>query len=205
LPNFEVHVSAAAMTSAIGVAVGAGAFGWDASASSLAFLAGLSGGLIPDLDSDASKSLRLSGAVVGLGFAAAAAGYVSSDGAFLHRPWAAQETALAAVGSYFLFNTIFIEILKKRTKHRGLFHSLAVPFLYAGLWATAAASRGPKTVMACWLLAALGVFTHLILDAGKGFTFDPLKVASNDLSASTRLWILTALVNFLAFTSLTVF
>jgi hypothetical protein len=33
-------------------------------------------------------------------------------------------------------------------------------------------------------------------------SFDPLKVASEDIGASTRLWILTALVNFLAFTRL---
>jgi membrane-bound metal-dependent hydrolase YbcI (DUF457 family) len=179
-------------------------FSWDSSCSSLAFVAGLTGGLIPDLDSDKSKPLRLAGAVVGLGFAVAVVGFVSSTGKFLNRPWPPMSTVLAGLGAFFLFNTIFVQILKTRTKHRGLFHSLAVPFLYGGLWAVMLASNGGRTVMAVWLLAIIGVFTHLILDAAKGFTFNPLKVASEDISASTRLWILTALINFLAFTRYTI-
>jgi membrane-bound metal-dependent hydrolase YbcI (DUF457 family) len=203
LPNFETHITVAALTSAVGVAAGSAVFGWDSSSSSLAFVAGLSGGLIPDLDHDKSKPLRLSGAIVGLGFAVALVGFVSTTGKFLNRPWPPMNTVLAGIGAFFLFNTIFIQILKRRTKHRGLFHSLAVPFLYGGLWAVILASTGGKTVMAVWLLAILGVFTHLILDAAKGFSFDPLKVNTEDISASTRLWILTALVNFLAFTRVT--
>jgi membrane-bound metal-dependent hydrolase YbcI (DUF457 family) len=185
------------------VAFGSAKFGWDSSASSLAFLAGLSGGLVPDLDSDASKSLRISGAIVGLGVAAAVVGYVSSPGQFLNRPWPAQSTAIAAIGSFFLFNAIFVEIIKRRTKHRGLFHSFAVPFLYGGLWAVMVSSSGGLTVMAVWLVAIVGVFTHLLLDAGQSMSFNPLKIASDDISASTRLWVLTTLVNFLAFTRLT--
>jgi membrane-bound metal-dependent hydrolase YbcI (DUF457 family) len=199
VPNFESHIGVAAIASALGVAFGSAVYGWDSSASSLAFLAGLSGGFIPDLDHDESKPLRLSAALVGLGFSAATVGYVTSPGAFLNRPWPAGSAFLAAVGSYFLFNTIFVEIFRRRTKHRGLFHSLAVPFLYAGLWAVMVSSAGGKTIMAVWVLAVLGVFTHLVLDSAKSMSFNPLKVASDDLGASTRLWVLTALVNFLAF------
>jgi membrane-bound metal-dependent hydrolase YbcI (DUF457 family) len=204
LPNFETHITVGALVSAVVVAAGAAAFGWDKTASSLGFLAGLSGSMIPDLDSDTSKPLRLSGAVVGLGFAAAAVGFVTAPGDFLNRPWPPSSAAIAALGTFFLFNTIFIEILKRRTKHRGLFHSLAVPFLYAGLWAVVVSSAGAKTVMSVWSLAVIGVLTHLILDAGKSMDFSPLKVASDDLSASTRLWVLTALVNFLAFTRVSI-
>jgi membrane-bound metal-dependent hydrolase YbcI (DUF457 family) len=177
--------------------------GWDSTTSSLAFLAGLSGGFIPDLDHDDSKPLRMAGALAGVGCSAAVVGYVTSPGSFLNRPWPTGSALLAAVGAYFLFNTIAIEIFKRRTKHRGLFHSLAVPFLYGGLWAVMVASAGGKTVMAVWLLGILGVFTHLVLDAGKSMSFNPLKVASDDIGASTRLWVLTTLVNFLAFTRLT--
>jgi hypothetical protein len=203
VPNFETHIGVAAITSALGVAFGSAVFGWENSTSSLAFLAGFSGGFIPDLDHNESKPLRLSGALVGLGFSAAVVGYVTSPGAFLNRPWPAGSTLLAAVGSFFLFNTIFVDILKRRTKHRGLFHSMAVPFLYGGLWAAMVSSAGGQTVMAVWLLGVIGVFTHLILDAAKGMSFNPLKLATDDLAASTRLWVLTTLVNFLAFTRLT--
>jgi membrane-bound metal-dependent hydrolase YbcI (DUF457 family) len=203
LPNFEYHVAVAGLASAMGVAFGGAAFGWDSSTSSMAFLAGLSGGFIPDLDHDKSKPLRLAGALAGLGFSAAVVSYVTSPGKFLNRPWPTSSTVLAAVGAYFLFNTIILEIFKRRTKHRGLFHSLAVPFLYGGLWAVMVASAGGQKVMAVWLLGILGVFTHLILDSAGSMSFNPLKVASDDIGASTRLWVLTALVNFLAFTRLT--
>jgi hypothetical protein len=67
------------------------------------------------------------------------------------------------------------------------------------------AGQGGRTIMAVWFLAVLGVFTHLILDAAKALSFKPLKIATPDLAASTRLWILTALVNFLAFVRLLAF
>jgi hypothetical protein len=189
----------AAVTSAVGVALGGILFEWDNTASSLAFFAGISGSMVPDLDHDASKPRRLAGFFVGLGCAAMVVGFVSGDGSFLNRPWPREHVLLAAVGSFFLFNTTFLQILKNRTKHRGLFHSLATPFLYAGIWSCFAAGQGGQTLMAVWFLAVIGVFSHLLLDAVAGFTFNPLKVASEDLAASTRLWILTALVNFLAF------
>ncbi|MDR1576938.1 MAG: metal-dependent hydrolase [Deltaproteobacteria bacterium] len=205
MPNFECHVAVASVISAVGVAAGAIMFDWDPTASSLAFVAGLSGGMVPDLDCDTAKPRRLAGVFVGLGCAAMVVGYVSGQGQFLRRPWPAEHVVLAALGSFFLFNSVFLEILKNRTKHRGLFHSLATPFLYGGLWACLAAGQGGRAIMAVWFLAVIGVFSHLILDAAKGFTFNPLKIASADLAASTRLWILTALVNFLAFIRLFAF
>jgi hypothetical protein len=200
VPNFDCHVSVAAVVSAVGVAFGGAALGWDKTAASLAFLAGLSGGLLPDLDCDKAKPLRLAGAVAGVGCAGAVVGFVTSPGELLNRPWTAPSAMVAAVGAYFLFNAVAVEIIKRRTVHRGLFHSLAVPFLYGGLWAVLVASQGARTVMAVWLMAIVGVMTHLLLDAGKSMSFNPLKVATQDLGASTRLWILTALINLLAFT-----
>jgi membrane-bound metal-dependent hydrolase YbcI (DUF457 family) len=183
----------------MGVALGGAALGWDNTTSSLAFLAGMAGGMIPDLDQDNSKPLRLVAAVAGLGVTAAVVGYVLSPGKFLSRPWNTQQTILAGLGAYILFNTVLVEIFKKRTKHRGLFHSLAVPFLYSGCWAVLVASFGPKTSLAVWSLAVIGVFSHLILDAGKSLSLYPLKVLTDDLRTSTILWAVTAIINFLAF------
>ena len=202
MPNFECHVAAAAITSAIGVAAGGAALGWDKGTAALAFLAGLSGGMLPDLDSDASKPLRLAGAVSGLGFAAATIGFVTSEGRLLNRPWSAPAAFGAAVCAYFLFNAIAVEIIKRRTVHRGLFHSLAAPFLYAGLWAAVVSSAGPQKAVAVWCLAIAGVMTHLLLDAGKSMSLEPLKITSKDVGASIRLWFLTVAVNIFAFSRL---
>jgi membrane-bound metal-dependent hydrolase YbcI (DUF457 family) len=198
VPNVESHLGVAAVASALGVAYGGAALGWDSATSTLAFMAGVSGGLIPDLDHDGSKPLRLSGAVAGLGAAAAVAGFVGSPGGFLNRPWPVHMTLLAFLVAYLVFNTVFIEIFKRRTRHRGLFHSLAVPFLYAGLWASLVSSRGARMTLAVWVFAAGGVLSHLVMDACKSLSMNPLKVAGEDIGASTRLWVLTALINMLA-------
>jgi hypothetical protein len=52
--------------------------------------------------------------------------------------------------------------------------------------------------MAVWTLALIGVLTHLVMDAMKDLSLKPLKFASKDIFASTRLWIAAALVNFIA-------
>ncbi|MDR1037855.1 MAG: metal-dependent hydrolase [Deltaproteobacteria bacterium] len=197
MPNFACHLAVGAVSSALAVAYGDAVHDLGNSCSTLAFLAGVSGSLLPDLDSDTSKTLRLSGVVAGLGAAAATAGFALSPGNFLNRPWEPVHVAVAALAAFLVFNTFMIELLKRNTVHRGLFHSLSVPFLYAGLWAVLCTGMGRKTVFAVWIMAAGGVFLHLLLDACKSRTLNPLKVCTQDMAASTRLWIGTAMVNFL--------
>jgi membrane-bound metal-dependent hydrolase YbcI (DUF457 family) len=187
-----------AVSSALLVAAADAAYGLGSTTSTLAFLAGVSGGLLPDVDSDESKPLRLSGIIAGLGAAALAGGFFSAKGEFLSRPWQPIFVFIAALAAFLIFNTLIIHLLKKHTVHRGLFHSLAVPFLYGGLWAVVVCGQGRKTILAVWVLAAFGVLVHLILDAASSMSFKPLKLATKDLAASTRLWMVTALVNFLA-------
>ncbi|MDR1040878.1 MAG: metal-dependent hydrolase [Deltaproteobacteria bacterium] len=197
MPNFACHLAVGAVSSALAVAYGDARYDLGNVCSTLAFLAGVSGSLLPDLDSDTSKPLRLSGAVAGLGAAAAVAGFALSPGNFLGRPWHPVYVAVAAFATFLVSNTLMIGLLKRYTVHRGLFHSLSVPFLYGGLWAVLCTGMGRKTVFAVWVMAAGGVFLHLILDSAKSLSLKPLKVCTQDLAASTRLWIATAMVNLL--------
>jgi membrane-bound metal-dependent hydrolase YbcI (DUF457 family) len=197
LPNFSCHLAVGAVTSAIAVAAGDAVYHIGSTGSTLAFLAGVSGSLLPDLDSDTSKTLRLSGAVAGLGAAALAAGFAMSPGSFLNRPWHPVHVAVAALAAFLAFNTLVIGVLKRHTVHRGLFHSLSVPFLYGGLWAVLCTGMGRKTVFAVWAAASGGVLLHLLMDAAMSLSLKPLKVYTQDLAASTRLWIATAAVNLL--------
>ncbi|MDR2349539.1 MAG: metal-dependent hydrolase [Deltaproteobacteria bacterium] len=198
MPNFLFHLGASAVTSAVTVAAIDATLGLGNTASTLAFLAGVSGGLLPDLDSDQSHPLRLSGLAAGFGAAGAVYGLAESGGPFPIGPPDPLNAWLLAFGAFLLFNTLVVRFLRKHTVHRGLFHSLAVPFLYAGVWAIAVSGLGRKTVFAVWTLAALGVMTHLVLDAAKSLSPNPLKLATKDIAASTRLWLVTALVNLLA-------
>jgi membrane-bound metal-dependent hydrolase YbcI (DUF457 family) len=189
--------------SALLTAYGAARFGWDGVIPSLAFISGAAGGMAPDLDSDASKPLRLAGLTAGAAAAAGTAAFVSASGDFLNRPWGAEAAVAAAVAAFALFNFLAVETFRRLTRHRGLFHSLAVPFLYAGLMACLAAPYGADASMAVWLLGVFGVFSHLALDAAQSLSLIPLKLATGDLGASTRLWLVTAGVTILAFSRLT--
>jgi membrane-bound metal-dependent hydrolase YbcI (DUF457 family) len=203
MPGYQTHLKVSALGSAILVAWGTARYGWDGAIPTLAFVAGAAGGLVPDLDSDSSKPRRWAGIIVAASVAVGAAGFLTAPGPFLKRPWEAWPAALAALYFFLLVNWLTIEFLRQRTRHRGLFHSLAVPFLYGGLMALMAVPRGTDTAMAVWLLSLFGVFSHLVLDALYGISLNPLKPATRDLAASAWLWSATALVTLAAFFRLT--
>jgi membrane-bound metal-dependent hydrolase YbcI (DUF457 family) len=203
MPGYQTHIKVSVLGSAILVAWGTARYGWDGAIPTLAFVAGAAGGLVPDLDSDSSKPRFWAGLSVAAAVAVGVAGFLTAAGPFLKRPWGAGPTALAALYFFLLANWLTIEFLRHRTRHRGLFHSLAVPFLYGGLMALLAAPRGTATAMAVWLLSIFGVFSHLVLDALYSVSLNPLKPASRDLAASTWLWTATTLVTLAAFLRLT--
>jgi len=203
MPGYQTHLTVSTLGSALLVAWGTARYGWDGAIPSLAFAAGAAGGLVPDLDSEASKPRRWAGCLAAAAAAVGAAGFLTAPGPFLRRPWAAGPTALAALYLFLSVNWLFLSFLRHRTRHRGLFHSLAVPFLYGGLMALLAGPRGTSTAMAVWLLSLFGVFSHLVLDALRGLSLNPLKPATRDLAASAWLWTATALVTLAAFLRLT--
>lgn len=206
MPNFEAHITVSAVGSALLTAYGTARFGWDGAIPSLAFFSGAAGGMVPDLDSDSSRPRRFAGAVVGASASVGFAGFVSSSGEFLNRPWPREMVLAGAALVFLLFSFVCMElVLKKYTRHRGLFHSLATPFLYGGILACLATPRGADTAVAVWLLGIFGVLSHLVLDAAKSFSLYPLKLATGDLAASARLWLATMLVTLAAFLRLTRF
>ena len=203
MPGYQTHLTVSTVGSALLVAWGTARYGWDGAIPSLAFVAGAAGGLVPDLDSDTSKPRLWAGLLAAAAAASGAAGFLTAPGPFLRRPWGAGPTALAALYLFLLVNGLTLKFLRHRTRHRGLFHSLAVPFLYGGLMALLAGPRGTATAMAVWLLSLFGVFSHLILDALRGLSLNPLKPATRDLAASAWLWTATTLVTLAAFLRLT--
>ena len=203
MPGYNLHLTVSTLGSALLVAWGTARYGWDGAIPTLAFAAGAAGGLVPDLDSDTSKPRRWAGVLAASAVAVGAAGFLTSPGPFLERPWGAGAAVLAALYLFLLVNFLVFKILHRYTRHRGLFHSLAVPFLYAGLMALLAGPRGTATAMAVWLLSLFGVFSHLVLDSVHSLSLNPLKPATRDITASTWLWSATALVTLAAFLRLT--
>ncbi|GHV58032.1 hypothetical protein FACS189460_5400 [Deltaproteobacteria bacterium] len=203
MPGFQTHLTVSTVGSALLVAWGTARYGWDGAIPTLAFAAGAAGGMVPDLDSESSKPRRLAGLLAAASAAVAAAGFLAAPGPFLKRPWGSGPIAAAAGYIFILVQIMTRRFLRSRTRHRGLCHSLAVPFLYGGGLALLAVPRGAATAMAVWLLGIFGVFSHLLLDAAGSLSLNPLKPATADLGASTRLWAATTLVTLAAFLRLT--
>ena len=203
MPKFETHMTVSTVGSAVLVAFGTARYGWEGAIPTLAFVAGATGGMLPDLDCDTSKPRRLAGLLAGFSAAVGAAGFLSASGPFLNRPWGFPAVLLAAALIMGLVSLSVDKLLSRHTRHRGLFHSLAVPFLYGGVLACLAAPRGLDTSMAVWLLSIYGVTSHLVLDAIKSFSLNPLKLATSDLTASIVLWLATTFVTLAAFARLT--
>jgi hypothetical protein len=203
MAGYQTHLKVSVLGSALLVAWGTARYGWDGAIPVLAFAAGAAGGLVPDLDSDTSKPRLWAGVLVGGAAAIGVAGFLTAPGPFLQRPWGRGPTVLSAIYFFLLANGLLFKFLRQRTRHRGLFHSLAVPFLYGGLMALLAGPRGTATAMAVWLLSLFGVFSHLVLDALYSLSLNPLKPATHDWAASAWLWTVTALVTLAAFFRLT--
>ncbi|MDR2827489.1 MAG: metal-dependent hydrolase [Candidatus Adiutrix intracellularis] len=203
MPSFETHISVSAVGSSLLAAYGTARYGWDGAIPSLAFVAGAAGGMVPDLDSSTSRPRRLAGLLFGLSAAVGVAGFLGSAGPFLQRPWGFFSILAGSLYIFVLTNILTLCVLQSCTCHRGLFHSFAVPFLYGGFLALLALPRGGDTAMAVWLLSVFGVFSHLILDAFKSLSLNPLKLATNNLTLSIGLWLTTLIVTLAAFLRLT--
>lgn len=203
MPNFKAHITVSTLGSAALVAGGTALYGWDGAIPTLAFVSGAAGGMVPDLDCNTSRPRRLAVTLTGLAAAVALAGFVTASGAFLNRPWGLWPTLAAAGTAFVLVEALARFVLARYTRHRGLFHSLAVPFIYGGLWACLAAPYGVDASMAVWLAGIFGVLSHLVLDAARGLSLNPLKLATADIGASTRVWLATTAVTLAAFARLT--
>ena len=126
----------------------------------LLLAAGSLGGILPDVDSDHSLSVRMVFGVLGF---AVAAGLMF--GLLPRMPWG---QALAwALCAALLLRVLVLPVFARLTAHRGVFHSLPAAML-AGLLTTTAALEvlHLRTSMA-WLLGGFvsgGYVLHLMLD-----------------------------------------
>lgn len=183
----------------LGAGVWASHQGFSPQTAALAAGAALTGGLIPDLDADQSRPLKMAATLTGLAVALVTLGWPTAKGLPFHwtpsgnlSPLWPPTLALMALVNYFGFNALVRTLFRRFTKHRGLFHSLAVPFFTGGLWALALANQGLEVSLLVGLAAAAGVFSHLLLDALASRSLNPLKLYSANKLQSAVLWLATS-------------
>lgn len=160
MADFNTHIVGAAVVSGIGATVMMMAHTFPSQVLAGFFILGVTGGILPDIDSESSVSIRW--AFNGLGIMA---------GFFLVLYFGAHYSLVELVllwGASFVFIRYSVfSLFTKLTVHRGLIHSIpAALFFSLGTVVLAARVFGVE-VLTAWLCGAfvfLGFLTHLTLD-----------------------------------------
>lgn len=160
---FREHVATGAVIST-GVCVAAYSYGYvtDPLLLLLLFAVTVVGSFLPDVDSDSGIPFYIVYGSITLGASGVAALYV------LASPYANDLRYLIGVpvGALFFFWIVLGAIVKKCTKHRGIFHSLPALIIAATATFLAARHYGFSDTMGMILAGgmALGFLSHLVLD-----------------------------------------
>ena len=160
---FREHVATGAVIST-GVCVAAYAYGYvtDPLLLLLLFAVTVVGSFLPDVDSDSGIPFYIVYGTATLAASGVAALYV------LNSPYASDLRYLVGVpvGALFFFWIVIGAIVKKCTKHRGIFHSLPALIIAATATFLAARHYGFTDTMGMILAGgmALGFLSHLVLD-----------------------------------------
>lgn len=184
MPSFKVHIAVSATLGVTGAALGMSWQQWGADVSMLAGLCGFAGGMMPDLDSDSGKPVRIAGGLAGL---------VLSIGLiyFLHRMNTPPLTiALTGAAMLFILNTAGVKAFKTMTRHRGMFHSIPAVLIFGSALAGIFAPLGFRAASGAALVGMAGFVSHLILDGVFSLTLKPFKLWSKDRLASCFAWLL---------------
>lgn len=196
MPSFNTHIYSSAAIGAAGTALGLSWQGWPWPVAALAGLAGWAGGMIPDLDSDTGRPVRIVGGLVSLVLT------VGLVHVLLERLQEPLRAALVGAGLLILFNTVGIWLFKAVTRHRGMFHSLPAALAYAAGLAALFAPLGQSPALGAAAVGLAGVLSHLILDAVFSLSLGPLKLWSNKARPSLLAWLILAALTALAWTRL---
>ncbi|MFH1090747.1 MAG: metal-dependent hydrolase [Pseudomonadota bacterium] len=196
MPGFAVHLGASAALGAAGASLALVWQGVDASAAVMIGLAGLTGGLAPDLDADKSRPLRLAGGLMSL-IIALGLGHQLIIGGNTSRT-----AVLIGAGAALAFYLLGLRIFKALTRHRGMFHSLPLALTYGLALAAVLSPLGPAAALMAAGSGTAGALSHLLLDAMFSLSVKPLKLWSKKLWPSLLAWFCLAGAAFWAWVKL---
>ena len=159
MANFKMHLVGAVLTGGASAGAALSLLGAEAApAAGLALIAGVLGGLLPDVDHDNAVPLRELFSLLAAIVPAAVMPLLLKQG--MQTEW----VILSYVFAYAFIRFGVSALFKKLTVHRGIFHS--IPFLLCAGEATALALR-PLPVSTRLLVGgavSLGALVHLLLD-----------------------------------------
>lgn len=160
MANFHTHLFVASAASAGVALVGVSAHLIVASDILWFVFLGTVGGMLPDIDSDNSRPVKLLFNVLAL---MGAAGVLQ----VLKDSYLPYQLLLFAVGTYLLVRYAVFALFNSFTVHRGVFHSLLAAVFFAFLMTCISYYLLHTSVLLAWLngiFIAVGFIVHLLLD-----------------------------------------
>lgn len=160
MANFKTHITVAATLSTI---VGAALYSANITTvltTLVIIMLGTIGGILPDIDSDHSTSIRLVFDTVAGLLAFAVLFYTLKSSSIL-------VALIAFLGSIFIVSVVLFTVFKKFTSHRGIFHSVPMAFIFGLMTVLLFHFIFHMELAFSWLsgcMVIFGVFVHLILD-----------------------------------------
>jgi membrane-bound metal-dependent hydrolase YbcI (DUF457 family) len=193
MPSFTFHMYASSAVGIAGMAYGLTYLDWNPATAVLGGGAGVVGGMIPDLDSDTGRPVRIVSGLVSLILIAGVVQYALALG------WPPTHVALLGGAALLFFNIFGVMAFKSLTRHRGMFHSIPAVIAYGAALAVGFGSLGRDIALPMAVIGLGGGLSHLLLDALFSLSLDPLKLKNKDQGATLFAWTLCLLFLGLAF------
>lgn len=182
MAGFNTHVAGGLVVGAISAAVAVQVYHLDIIPTIAVAIMGTIGGLLPDLDSDSGKPLAL---IFG-------AMSILIPALLLEKLPIAKHFSPEFLVSYFVISFLFINVLicniiKKMTRHRGIFHSLPFAVLSGELGYLLFLPSGHNLAMLVAIALFSGSLMHLVLDELNSLSFKYLIIPSFTSSFGTAI------------------
>jgi hypothetical protein len=160
MANFKAHVSIAATVSSVAALVAVDARLIDGADAPWLIFLGIIGGMLPDIDANNSKPVKLL-------FNALALLGVSAVWVIFRNSYAQQPLLLGAAATYVGIRYGLFNLFNSFTEHRGVFHSLLAAVFFACLMTCISFYFLQWDILHAWLnglFVAIGFIVHLVLD-----------------------------------------
>jgi hypothetical protein len=179
MANFKVHVTVATVLCGA-LSTGLMVSGViDAPTSIILMLAGIIGGVLPDIDSDHSIALDISFTLLAV---------IVSFLVMFNQPYGRSvvEMLLVWCGAYLVMRFVVLRMFRAMTRHRGLFHSIPAAML-AGLVAlhlmTSMITPSPIDSWLIGIFVTVGYLIHLLLDELNSINFLNVRIKQSSGTA----------------------
>lgn len=160
MANFRTHIMVAAGGGVLLAYAGWQAQWWSAPQAMLACVLTAFGGILPDIDADRSRSIRLIFNVLSV--------FALVLGVLLLQAWLSPGLLLVACGGIYIgVRYLLSRLFSRLTVHRGIWHSVLAGVLCALLAATASFQLLAQSAWLAWshaMAIGCGFLIHLLLD-----------------------------------------